>query len=55
MLLKHIWLSLIVVLIAVRCSEVKEETPKEEATAPSSFENILEESKKLLLLEIILY
>jgi len=50
MLLKHIWLSLIVVLIAVRCSEVKEETPKEEATAPSSFENILEESKKLLLL-----
>ncbi len=48
--LKHIWLSLIVVLIAVGCSEAKEETPKEEATAPSAFENILEESKKLLLL-----
>jgi len=50
MLLKHIWLSLIVILIAVGCSEAKEEAPKEEATTPSALENIIEESKKLLLL-----
>jgi hypothetical protein len=50
MLLKHIWLSLIVALIAVGCSEAKEEIAKEQATAPSAFENVLEESKELLLL-----
>jgi hypothetical protein len=48
--LKHIWLSLIVALITTGCSEVKEEIAKEEATTPSAFENVLEESKDLLLL-----
>jgi len=50
MRLKHTWLSLILALIAVGCSEAKEEIAKEQATIPSAFENALEESKELLLL-----
>ena len=50
LLLKHIWLSLIISLIASGCSEKKEEIAEKETEVPSAIERVLGESKELLLL-----
>ena len=48
--LKHIWLSLIISLIASGCSNTKEEVPEKEVETPTAIERALGESKELLLL-----
>ena len=48
--LKHIWLSLIIGITTIACSDTKEEVLEKEAEAPSAMERALGESKELLLL-----
>jgi len=50
MFAKYIYAFTLVTVVLLGCSDNKEETSKEEETVPSAFENVMEESKELLLL-----